>query len=187
MFFLRFSWDADGMRWSVRHTSGHLGRFRRRTNKAELLLVLPWKGSNEEGAGMVVMALLFTLGGVCCSCRCGGRERGAGSKAGCARQGGAGRFPLWSQAGRSCLKRGFFSWHPPGHAQPRPPPHATCETQESLDNLQRADEIPISSKLHSSSAEAQGGLPLWDDLGAFIRGSIPPPGAPSQSAWLRPY
>lgn len=61
------------------------------------------------------------------------------------------------------------------------------ETQESLDNLQRVDEIPISSKLLCSSVEVQGGLPLWEDLGTFIRGSIPPPGVPSQSEWLRPY
>lgn len=24
----------------------------------------------------------------------------------------------------SCLKRGFLCWHPPAHAQTRPPPHA---------------------------------------------------------------
>lgn len=61
------------------------------------------------------------------------------------------------------------------------------ETQEILDNLQRVDEIPISSKLHCSSAKVQGSLPLWEDLGTFIRGSIPPLGALSQSVWLRPY
>lgn len=99
-----------------------LGQVWRKQNQSRAAVGPAREGSNEVGAGVV--ALACTLWGVC-GC-CGGRERGAGSQAGCARWGGASRFPpRVALAGAThCLERGFLSWHPPGHAQPRPPPRA---------------------------------------------------------------